>query len=122
MKNKVNKKVSRFIIGSMAFASLFFATEAFAATFGNTNAGASSTETAQLYYTGKVWFYPQRTGVKQGSLKYTRSGKTVASAKTGYLPYPYGWDKNNRQAASTGVWDSLSWNGPKTIFTYSLTK
>ncbi|WP_460136312.1 hypothetical protein, partial [Priestia megaterium] len=95
------------------------AQSAFATTFGTKYKGASSVESGQIHYTGKIWFYPKRTGVHEGTAKYRRDGKTIATAWTGYIPYPSGWDKTDKISASTSCYDSLSWNGPKTKFSYS---
>lgn len=117
MNIKVKKVLSLGLI--LTFLLSTGAQNAFAKTFGTKYKGASTVETAQIHYTGKVWFYPKRTGVHAGTAKYKRAGKTIATAWTGYLPFPDGWDKNHKEEASTSCWDSLSWDGPKTTFSYS---
>ena len=88
-------------------------------TFGNKWAGASSTESAQYFYTGEVHFYPKRTNIHMGTVKYSRNGKTVASNQTAYIPVPATTGDNYRAQATVTATDSLSLTGPKTIFNYN---
>lgn len=98
------------------------ATSAFAAQFGTASVGASSTETAQLYYFGTVWVYPRESGYKQGSFKYSRGGKTLLTRKTTYFSNPSTVAKMTSSTATGGVWDSLNPFASKTTFSYNHTK
>lgn len=80
--------------------------------------GAWVTETAQFFFKGRVFFYPARTGIHQGWLKFTRAGRNVGSAKTTYYHHPYSHKKSIKVQATKSIHDSLGWNDPKTRFHY----
>lgn len=88
------KKIARLllVVGILGFGSI----TAFAASFGDSSSGASSTESYQIRYTGAAWNYSS-SNYKSTSFKYTRDGKTLMS-KTAY------------DSKVTGsVWDDLLW-------------
>lgn len=88
--------------------------------FGSKYRGASTHETAQIHYEGKVYFRPHyATRTHIGYVKYSRKSKTITSNWTSYVPYPKGFPKSKKMEAKVSCWDSLSWNAPKTKFNYN---
>lgn len=87
--------------------------------FGNNLKGASTTEKGQFIYTGRVWFYPARTGVHKGWFKYVRNGRTVKYVTTGYYGKPYKQKKTVKVSATGSCTDSLvSGRKHRTVFYY----
>lgn len=119
---KFKKHILKISIVTCASLFVLGGTSAFAKNFGNKYEMAWTNETAQIHYSGGVFFYPKRTGDRQAFAKYTRSGKTIDYGWTGYLPYPSGWSKNKKVTATVSCWDSLGWNAPKTTFHYGWSK
>lgn len=102
--NKILKKAFLSLLLAAIFISI--PSNALAASFGNSSNGASTKETAQLYYSGAAWNY-SGSGYKFASFKYTSEGKTLLT-------------KTARSGKVTGgVWDSLNWNAPKTTFSWN---
>lgn len=106
----MRKKIKLSLITTLCLTGLAITTPsvtANAATFGNSNSGASSTESMQIRYTGAAWNY-SKSPYKSTSFKYTRNGKTLLS-KTAY---------NGKVTGS--VWDDLRWgNKYTTKFSWS---
>lgn len=76
MKIKLKKKISALALAG-AFA-MGTSSMAYAASFGSSLNGASSTEVLQVRYNGAAWNY-SGSGYKNASFKYTRNGKTLLS-------------------------------------------
>ena len=77
------KKNTKKCIGALALGLVLVGgTTAYAATFGNSKNGASSTEVLQVKYDGAAWNY-SGSGYSWASFKYTRNGKTLLT-KTAY--------------------------------------
>ena len=114
---KIKSTISSLIIALVVVPSSFVA--AGTTSFGDKWAGASSTESAQFFYTGEVHFYPQHTNIHMGTVKYSRSGKTVASNQTAYFPVPATVSSSYRAQASVSTTDTIISNAPKTIFNYN---
>lgn len=106
MKNKSRKKLILVAITFLLSTSFVAPTVASAATFGNSNNGASSVEQFQIRYSGAAWNYKKNSGKNYAYFKYSRNGKTLLTK------YAY----NGKSTGS--VWDSLSWNGPITKFNW----
>ncbi len=89
------KKNTKKYIGVLTLAlALAGGTTAYAASFGNSLNGASSTEVLQVKYDGAAWNY-SGSGYSWASFKYSRNGKTLLS-KIAY---------NGKVTGS--VWDDL---------------
>lgn len=81
------------IVGALAIGG---ANVAYAATFGNSSSGASSTESFQIRYDGAAWNYSS-SPYKSTSFTYSRNGRTLMN-KVAY---------NGKVTGS--VWDDLRW-------------
>lgn len=125
--NRIKHKTIINFIGSITivFLSLFSATTVMAKTtrFGTTHRGAWTTETASVYYSGGVFFYPHyATHTHQGFAKYTRGNTTLDYNGTGYVSNPgKKHSASEKHEAQVNCWDSIDWNAPKTTFHYSFT-
>lgn len=91
--NGISRKNIINFIGSITvvFLSLFFTTIVMAETksFGTIHRGVWSTEAAQIYYSGGVYFKPHyATHTHQGFAKYTRGRKTLDYNSAGYVYKP----------------------------------
>ena len=91
---KSNLKIRKSIIALTFALALGITSVAYAASFGNSLNGASSTEVLQVKYDGAAWNHPG-SGYSWASFKYTRKGVTLLT-KTAY---------NGKVTGS--VWDDL---------------
>lgn len=92
----MNKKLKKCIITFTLALAIVAGTVnvAYAATFGTSKNGASSTEVFQVKYNGAAWNYA-KSGYRNASFKYTRGGRTLLS-------------KTATSGKVTGsVWDNL---------------
>lgn len=100
MKKNFKKSISTLVVAFIL--AIGITSVAYAASFGNSLNGASSTEVLQVKYDGAAWNY-SGSGYKNASFKYTRNGKTLLS-------------KTATSGKVTGsVWDDLlDWSASAT--------
>lgn len=101
MKMKLKKSISTLmIVGALTLGATNMV---YAASFGNSLNGASSTEVLQIRYNGAAWNY-SGSGYKNASFKYTRNGKTLLTRTA------------TRGTVTGSVWDDLRWGKKYTTY------